>query len=155
QRRSDLWTRGQVDVTLGDTPFRAPGAPEGPSAAPTGVPARLIAVLALAAAGPIALLFASRFRQLYELWSIDDNYSHGFLVPFVSGCLAWGVYQRQGWPERGNYPLGGLLLGLGCLLRLTTVVVGLPLLDFVALAAMLFGLAVMVGGVRWAWGFAF
>jgi exosortase len=112
-------------------------------------------LLALAAAGPIALMFASRFRFLYELWQTDDNYSHGFLIPLVSAYLAWGVWHRQGWPERGNYPLGGLLLGLGCSLRLSGVIVGLPLVDFLALAMMLFGLAVMVGGVRWAWGFAF
>jgi exosortase len=119
------------------------------------VPWWLVGALALAAAGPILLLFAARFRQLYELWGIDDNYSHGYFVPLVSAYLAWGVWRRQGPPRGGNYLLGALLLGLGCLLRLVTVVIGLPLVDFLALATVLFGLAVLVGGARWARGFVF
>src|SRR5207249_11006029 len=76
-------------------------------------------------------------------------------VALIGGYLAWGVFRRQGPLPRGNYPLGALVLGLGSLLHLGTVVVGLPLVDFLALATMLFGLAVLVGGARWARGFVF
>jgi exosortase len=123
--------------------------------APTGTPVRVVGLLALAAVGPILWLFASRFRYLYELWQKDDNYSHGFLVPFVSGYLAWGVFSRQGLSTKGNYPLGIFFLVLGCLLHLATVVIGEPLGDFLGLAAILFGLPVLVGGARWALGFLF
>jgi len=136
----------EAPAAAGDVPA-APPAP--------GVPGWVVCAFALAAAGPIALLFASRFRQLYELWGIDDNYSHGYFVPLISAYLAWGVFRRQGPPARGSYPLGALILGLGSLLHLGTVVVGLPLVDSLALATMLFGLAVLAGGPRWARGFLF
>jgi exosortase len=119
------------------------------------VPRWVLAVLALAAAGPVGLLFASRFRQLYELWGIDDNYSHGYFVPLISAYLAIGVFLRQELPSQGSYALGSFLVALGCLLRLVTVLIGLPLVDFLALATTLFGLAVLVGGARWARGFLF
>ncbi len=126
-----------------------------PGAATANVSPRVVAALALAAVGPILWMFASRFRQLYEIWRIDDNYSHGFLVPAISAYLAWGVLQRQGLSGKPNFALGGLLLTLGCLLRLAAVVVPVPLADFVALAVLLFGLAVLVGGLRWGTGFLF
>ena len=33
-------------------------------------------------------------------WSIDDNYSHGFLVPFIAGYLIWQIRQ-----ELSEFPL--------------------------------------------------
>jgi exosortase len=119
------------------------------------VSARVVGALALAAAGPILWMFASRFRQLYELWKIDDNYSHGFLVPAAGAYLAWTAFRRLGPPAKPSYALGGVILLLGCVLRLAAVVVPLPLADFLALAVLLFGLAVLVGGLRWGSGFLF
>jgi exosortase len=141
-------------------PAPAAGAGEAPSVpapdpAPAGVSARAVGALALAAVGPILWMFASRFRYLYELWGIDDNYSHGYLVPVISAGLAWGVLKRQGLSGKPSIVLGGLILLLGCLLRLGAVVIGVPLADFLALAVMLFGLAVIAGGPRWGSGFLF
>jgi exosortase len=137
-------------------PKTLPPAPEvAPESQTAGVSGWVVVALALAAAGPIALLFAARFRQLYGLWGIDDNYSHGYFVPLISAYLAWGVYRRQGPARQGSYALGAAILALGSLLHLGTEVIGLPLVDFLALATILFGLAVLAGGVRWARGFVF
>lgn len=41
---------------------------------------------------PFVLLFIIYLPTLYELvkdWATDDNYSHGFLIPIVSGYLIW------------------------------------------------------------------
>lgn len=45
---------------------------------------------------PLALLTASFFALYYHViskmvidWSVDDNYSHGFLIPLISGYLIW------------------------------------------------------------------
>jgi exosortase len=143
-------------MSVSETLPPAPAAGAGDaSAIPAGVPARVVGALALAAAGPILWMFASRFRFLYELWRTDDNYSHGYLVPAVSAYLAWGVFRRQGLSGKPNYLLGAGLLVLGCLLRLGAVVIDVPLADFLALALMLFGLAVVAGGLRWGSGFLF
>ncbi len=34
-------------------------------------------------------LYAQIFQGLYSAWSDDPNYSHGFLVPFISGYFIW------------------------------------------------------------------
>jgi exosortase len=147
-----------VQETLPPAP---PGGAGDASAVPAAMPARagvsalVVGALVLAAAGPVLWMFASCFRALYELWHKDDNYSHGFLVPAISAYLAWCVYRRQGLSGKPNYLLGALILALGCLLRLGAVVVSVPLADFLALAVLLFGLAVLVGGLRWGSGFLF
>jgi len=43
-------------------------------------------------AAAFALLYWPILRDLIRDWSIDPNFSHGFLIPFVAGYMAW---QRQ------------------------------------------------------------
>jgi exosortase len=110
----------------------------------------LVAVAAL-----VAVLFGGTFVRLYGLWLKDPNYSHGFLVPLVSGWLAGRYLRRAGWPVAGDTRLGCLTVLAGCIVHLATLVAGWPPLDFVALALLLRGLAVAAGGRAWAGGFTF
>jgi len=112
-------------------------------------------LLGVAFAAGLAVLFAARFGELYGGWNTDDNYSHGFLVPIVSVWLAWGVLRRQGWSEEGDLRSGLLWAGLGCALHLWADVIWWPPIDFLALCTLLYGLAVLAGGRRWAQGFLF
>jgi len=79
---------------------------------------RPLAVPGLIFAALLALLYCNPVAYLVQQWWTDGNYSHGFLVPIVSGYLLW---QRRkalatapvrehwiGWPV--------LLLGVFCLL---------------------------------------
>ena len=62
----------------------------GSDAAPA--PARAGARTALGIAAGLALLGAMYFRVAAELWTVwttNDNYSHGPLVPLVAAALAW------------------------------------------------------------------
>jgi exosortase len=113
------------------------------------------ALLGLALVGLLALLFADRFRELYALWNSDDNYSHGFLVPLVSAWLAWEVLRRQGLSGDGALRPGLFWIGMGCVLHLWAVIIWWPPIDFLALAALLYGFAVLAGGRAWAQGFLF
>ncbi len=127
---------------------------------PAGSPAEGRRLVALALCGAafvagVAILFAVRFHELYSGWKTDDNYSHGFLVPIVSAWLAWGVLRRQGWSDAGNLRSGLLWVGLGCALHLWADVIWWPPIDFLALTTLLYGLAVLAGGRRWAQGFLF
>jgi exosortase len=113
------------------------------------------AVVGLAIVGAVGLLFAGRFRELYALWTTDDNYSLGFLIPVVSAWLAWGVLRQQGLTGEGDLRAGLLWLGIGCALHLWADVIWWPPVDFLALATLLYGVAVLAGGRRWAQGFLF
>jgi exosortase len=127
-----------------------------PKAEPTLAQLPLLAGALAAGLGLLVLvLFRERFQDLYEQWSKDKNYSHGFLVPVVSGYLAVRAWNRYGGPQQGA-PLGGLawIVG-GTLVHFLALLVWLPPLDFLALAAILFGAAVMVGGRKWASRFQF
>ena len=115
----------------------------------------LTVALALGVAALIGLLFAARFQDLYILWQRDDNYSHGFLVPFVSAFLAWGVYKKQGAPREGSLGSGLFWIVTGCLLHLSSAVIGGSTFDFPALCTLLYGIAVLAGGRIWAKGFSF
>lgn len=62
------------------------------------------------------LVFSPALTDLVINWSVDDNYSHGFLVPLVS---AWLVWSRREELRRlpAEIDLAGLaLLGIGLLL---------------------------------------
>ena len=36
-----------------------------------------------------SIIFYHTFVQMVKQWSQDDNYSHGFLVPFIAGYMIW------------------------------------------------------------------
>lgn len=83
-------------------------------------------VLIIGAAVCLALLvaaFRSNLVQFYFVWSRDDNYSHGFLVPFISLYFAYQAYRRGPVAVRSGVALGSSLLGLAILGRLATVLI--------------------------------
>jgi exosortase len=132
----------------------ADGAVFQPNAAPAR-PSWLPRILGAAACLLVVGLFARTVYELSKLWREDDNYSHGFLVPLVSGFLAWRVL-RQGLPARaGSAQAGMVWITGGCILHMLAILAVFPPIDFVALAAILHGIAVLAGGREWARQFRF
>jgi len=41
-----------------------------------------------------SVLFYETFIKLVKDWSIDDNYSHGFLIPFITGYMIWDKREK-------------------------------------------------------------
>jgi exosortase len=132
--------------------------PSGVQPDPNATPARLSPVavlLGLALLVLLGLLFLPRFWELMDVWSKDDNYSHGFLVGPLAVYLGWEVFRRQGAPRKGSLPAGLCWMALGGVFHLWAMVVGWSLVDFLALTTLLYGTAVLLGGRAWAAGFAF
>lgn len=106
-----------------------------------------------------AVLIASNFSTLANLvvrWSREPDYSHGFLVPLISGWLLWqrrGLVMRLAEPVRGRW-LGVTFLVSSAFLRLWAVYFDFVLVEAVALIGCVAGVVVLIGGfsgLRWAW----
>jgi exosortase len=64
--------------------------------------------LALVAVALVVVLYFPVLKALVDQWWDDDNYTHGFLVPLISGFL---IYRR--WDElKSSKPGGGTALGV-------------------------------------------
>ena len=79
---------------------------------------RTVALVALAFLAILVALYWQIVRDLARQWWDDPNYSHGFLVPLVSGYLVW---QRRAdlaslSPKGSALGLPVLLAGIGALL---------------------------------------
>lgn len=70
-----------------------------PAAEVVRTPAWIATMLALV--GVLTFLYAALFQYCFKQW-LKPDYSHGFLVPFFAGYLAW--HWREWAPERIRWP---------------------------------------------------
>ncbi|MBN1841420.1 MAG: exosortase [Deltaproteobacteria bacterium] len=105
---------------------------------------------------PIAVLtvcFATLYFQvianLVTDWTINDNYSHGFLIPFISGYLIWENRARLSdiplKPSKLAIPGGSVLAG-GLALFVLTNIAAEQFTMRVSMLVVLLGLVMFVGG---------
>ncbi|MFO0889632.1 MAG: exosortase/archaeosortase family protein [Isosphaeraceae bacterium] len=115
--------------TLKDLLLRAYDDPEG----------RVSLMGSLACLVLFCVLFRDNIWHFFYAWTTDDNYSHGFLVPFLSLYFAGQVAARGPVPVRSGVVLGSCLLGLALLVRLLTIPLPIPFLGDLALLVGLAG----------------
>ncbi len=101
------------------------------------------------------VFFGGNLLKLTERWSKDPSYSHGFFVPLLGLWLALRVVRKKGAPSVGDPHVGSMAIVSGALLHLILTVINNPMLDFAAMALVLWGVAAALGGVGWAKGFLF
>ncbi len=97
----------------------------------------------------LAVVYSSIFQGLYFDWSNDENYSHGFLVPVISGYFAWQMREElQDLPFRpANTGLALILFSLMMLFAGVSAQVDFALrMSFVFL---LCGIVLFLLGWRW------
>jgi exosortase len=124
-----------------------------------GVPVRLTrsSLVGLLVAGALIIVcYAGVLSHLAARWSAEANYSHGFLVPFISAWLLWhrrDLLHSLKAPIQGRW-LGIALLLLSVVVRLFAAYFGFVLAEPLAFILCLAGTTVLVGGflaLRWAW----
>ena len=103
----------------------------------------------------LSVLFFERVLSLIAFWSHDANYSHGFLILPLSVFLAYRNIQGSKAALKPEIVLGFWTIGLGCVILVGTTIVQFFLADFLALALILRGSTVAIGGRRWASAFTF
>ncbi len=117
---------------------------------------RVLLVGAAVAVALLVLMFWANIAHFVYIWSIDENYSHGFLVPLISLYFANEAYKRGPIAHAPGVGLGIPLVVAAILGRLATVVVPV---GFVGDLSLLLGLAGVVSillgrAALWRFGFA-
>lgn len=105
---------------------------------------RIVAILAIAAV--ITLVYWPTLRWLFHSWISNPYYSHGFLVPVVSGFFVW-VKRKE---LRGGEPsiVGAFVVTLGVFLYIMAFVWAVRFLSAISLPIVLTGLSLSSLGVR-------
>jgi exosortase len=101
----------------------------------------------------LGLLYWPTLRWLVNAWISNDYYSHGFLVPLVSGFFVWT--KREYLKIREPSVIGVILLILGALLYISSFVWQIRVLGGVSLLVVITGLVFLIFGVRTAKKMAF
>jgi exosortase len=68
--------------------------------------------------GPFLILYSPVIAKLVVDWGIDDNYSHGYFIPFIASYMIWSIRKdlKNLQPVPSNLGLPLLILGLGQLI---------------------------------------
>ena len=104
-----------------------------------------IAATALAVVALI-LLFQNTFTYLYGVWWHREEYSHGFLIPLVSGLLLWQRRDQLRAAEfRGSWA-GAAVAALGVAIYFLGTVASITTIDTYALVIVLMGAALALMG---------
>ena len=119
------------------------GVLRGAWAAPDRRPAVVGAGVAL---GLLAVLFRDNLTHFVHVWSTDENYSHGFLVPLLSLYFANEAARRGPVPVRSGALLGTALIGLALAIKVATVVIPFPAASDFGLLLALAGLCALLAG---------
>ncbi len=89
-------------------------------------------------------------RRLFDDWRVDENYSHGFLIPIVSGYAIWAqreqIFSTPAAPRR---VLGGGLMLIAALMLFAGVLGAESYITRLSLVLSLASLTIYFGGLNW------
>ena len=112
-----------------------------------GQPEGRIALLgAFGCLGMLFLIFWPNLRHFLLIWTIDENYSHGFLVPLISLYFLNQAVERGPLTVRSGTRLGMALLTVSILGRLATVLVPVGFVGDLSFLIGLAGVTALMGG---------
>jgi exosortase D (VPLPA-CTERM-specific) len=110
-----------------------------------GPPIQLYGLLAITLAAAI-VPFASVLGDLYNIWNLQPEYSHGIIIPVLSAYLIWRRREElRGLPFTGSW-LGLALIAVGLALRLLGVITTMTTIEHYAFLVVLYGLILALTG---------
>ncbi|MDY6892436.1 MAG: exosortase/archaeosortase family protein [Chloroflexota bacterium] len=103
-------------------------------------------IITVVATASLVLLYWPTFRWLFQAWLSNPYYSHGFLVPVVSGFFVWTKRSEL----KGKEPsiTGAFVLALGAFVYILGFVWGMRFLCALSLLIVLSGLSLSFFGTR-------
>ena len=111
----------------------------------TGTPARLYTLFAIAAVAAI-LPFAHVLGDLYNIWNLKPEYSHGVIIPVLSAFLIWRQREElRSLPFTGSWS-GLWLIALGLVLRFIGASTTMHTFEHYAFLLVLYGVVLSLTG---------
>jgi exosortase len=108
---------------------------------------RPLALGAVASMGLLGLIFWRNLENFLRVWSTDENYSHGFLVPLISLYFANEASRKGPVAIRSGVGLGLAMIACGLGIKLATIVIPFPTAGDYGLVLALAGLCAALAGV--------
>ena len=109
--------------------------------------ARLMEVGALAALGLLTLLFWQNIQHFFLVWSTDENYSHGFLVPLISLYFANEATRKGTIAIRSGLGVGLSMIAFALAIKLATILIPFPVASDYGLVIALAGTCAVLAGI--------
>ena len=110
-----------------------------------GTPARLYTLFAIAAVAAIAP-FAHVLGDLYNIWNLKPEYSHGVIIPLLSAFLIWRQRDLlRSLPFTGSWT-GLALIAIGLVLRFIGAATTMHTFEHYAFLFVLYGLVLSLTG---------
>jgi exosortase len=101
-------------------------------------------------------LYHDVIRRLVNDWRVDENYSHGFLIPLISIYAMWTQRQRLATlPVQPQLLSGSALVALAVAFHIAGVLTGELYASRLSLVVSLVGLTLYFGGWDWLRALAF
>lgn len=95
-------------------------------------------------------LYGDVLRRLLDDWRVDENYSHGFLIPFISAYALWrGRATLLATPRKARPWWGGGLMLLAVLLLIVGVLGAELYATRLSMVLSLVALTLYFGGAAW------
>jgi exosortase len=107
---------------------------------------RASVVGAAGAAGLLAVIFWQNLVHFVMVWSNDENYSHGFLVPLISLYFANEAARKGPVPVRSGALLGSVLIATALSIKLATIVIPFPVASDYGFLLTLAGICAVLAG---------
>jgi len=101
---------------------------------------------AVGAVGLLGVLFWQNLVHFVLVWSSDENYSHGFLVPLLSLYFANEAARRGPVALRSGLWFGSMMVTLAIAIKLATVVIPFPAASDYGFLLALAGLCAILAG---------
>jgi len=95
-----------------------------------------------------AVLYWAVVPLMVQDWYTDENYSHGFLIPVISGYILWT--KREELTDAARVGKGSLVGLVVCILALATFVVGRAGSEYFLQRSSL--VLLLMGEALWVWG---
>lgn len=96
--------------------------------------------------GIVGLFYYNTFRWLIESWLSNPYYSHGFLIPIISGYIIWKIKKELTDIHKKESQTGLVIFATGMLLQAVAVLYVIRFLSGISLIISIFGILLYIYG---------